>query len=89
MATDPPPKIASAPAGAPPPVLSAVGLVKQFGDVTAVDGVSLEVRSGEVVGLLGPNGAGKTTTLRMLVGILSPSAGRVLVSGVDLRGQML
>jgi ABC-type multidrug transport system ATPase subunit len=64
-------------AGASPPALAAVGLVKKFGDVTAVEGVSLEVRAGEVVGLLGPNGAGKTTTLRMLAGILSPTEGRV------------
>lgn len=89
MATDLSSEHASVPAGPLPPVLSAVGLVKQFGDVIAVDGVSLEVRSGEVVGLLGPNGAGKTTTLRMLVGIISPTAGRVLISGVDLREQLL
>ena len=89
MPTDPSSEHAPGLGSVPPAVLSAVGLVKKFGDVTAVEGVSLEVRSGEVVGLLGPNGAGKTTTLRMLVGILTPTAGSVLISGVDLRGQML
>ena len=75
---------------APPQVsLSAIGLVKRFGALTAVDGVSLEVNAGEVVGLLGPNGAGKTTTLRMLVGILTPSAGRVSIHGVDLQDNLL
>lgn len=64
--------------------LIAERLVKRFGDVTAVDGVDLAVRSGEVVGLLGPNGAGKTTTLRMLAGILSPTEGSILIGGVDL-----
>ena len=89
MAMDPPSEHAPAPTGAPPPFLTAVGLVKKFGDVIAVADVSLEVRPGEIVGLLGPNGAGKTTTLRMLVGILSPTAGLVLIRGVDLREQML
>lgn len=70
-------------------ILHADSLVKHFGSVTAVCGVSLTVRGGEVVGLLGPNGAGKTTTLRMLVGILTPSAGRVLINGVDLQEQLI
>ncbi len=59
------------------PVLSAVSLVKQFGPVRAVDGLSFEVVRGEVFALLGPNGAGKTTTLRMLLGILRPDHGEV------------
>lgn len=71
------------------PILEAEGLVKRFGPVTAVDGVSLTVDAGEVVGLLGPNGAGKTTTLRMLAGILTPSAGWVRVSGLDMATQAL
>lgn len=66
-------------------VFSAQNLVKRFGNVTAVEDVSLKVHAGEVVGLLGPNGAGKTTTLRMLAGILTPTAGQVLIKGEDLR----
>jgi ABC-2 type transport system ATP-binding protein len=59
-------------------------LVKRYGTFTAVDGVSLEVRPGEIHGFLGPNGAGKTTTIRMIAGLLKPTAGRVLVNGHDL-----
>ena len=70
-------------------MLLAQGLQKQFGTVTAVQSVSLKVQPGEVVGLLGPNGAGKTTTLRMLTGVLSPTAGQVLVRGWDVRAQPL
>ena len=69
--------------------LIAQDLHKNFGDVAAVQGVSLNVNAGEVVGLLGPNGAGKTTTLRMLAGILTPDAGTVQINGVDLREQSL
>ncbi len=71
------------------PSLVAEGLVRRFGSVTAVDGVSFEVWPGEVVGLLGPNGAGKTTVLRMLAGILTPGAGRVIVRGVDMAASPL
>jgi ABC-2 type transport system ATP-binding protein len=60
------------------------GLVKNYGPFTAVDGVSLEVTPGEIHGFLGPNGAGKTTTLRMIAGLLKPSAGRIVVNGHDL-----
>jgi ABC-2 type transport system ATP-binding protein len=56
-------------------------LVKRYGSFTAVDGVSLDVQPGEIHGFLGPNGAGKTTTLRMIAGLLKPTAGRVLVNG--------
>ena len=66
-------------------MLEAHNLVKRFGEVTAVEGVSLKVRCGEVVGLLGPNGAGKTTTLRILAGILTPTEGRVSVGDLDNR----
>jgi ABC-2 type transport system ATP-binding protein len=59
-------------------------LVKRYGQFTAVDGVSLEVMPGEIHGFLGPNGAGKTTTLRMIAGLLKPTAGRILVNGHDL-----
>jgi len=61
------------------------GLVRQFGNFTAVDHVDFHVRGGEVFGLLGPNGAGKTTTFRMLCGLLPASAGTLRVAGVDLR----
>jgi sodium transport system ATP-binding protein len=67
----------------------AEGVVKRFGPVAAVDGVSLTVWAGEVVGLLGPNGAGKTTTLRMLAGILTPDAGCVRVGGLDIHDRPL
>jgi ABC-2 type transport system ATP-binding protein len=50
-------------------------LVKNFGDVTAVNGLNLDIRKGELFGLLGPNGAGKTTTINILCGLLDPSAG--------------
>jgi ABC-2 type transport system ATP-binding protein len=66
------------------PVLEARRVVKRFGPVTAVDGVSFTVGEGEVVALLGPNGAGKTTTLHMLLGLVTPDAGSVRLFGKDL-----
>jgi ABC-2 type transport system ATP-binding protein len=57
------------------------GLTKRYGTVTAVDQLSFEVRPGVVTGFLGPNGAGKTTTLRMLLGLVAPTAGRALIDG--------
>jgi len=59
-------------------------LVKRFGAFVAVDRVSLSVRKGEIFGFLGPNGAGKSTTIRMLCGLLTPSAGRASVAGYDV-----
>jgi ABC-2 type transport system ATP-binding protein len=59
------------------------GLVKRYGDVVAVDGVDLTVRPGHVYGYLGPNGAGKTTSLRMLLGLIRPTAGEVRLFGRD------
>jgi ABC-2 type transport system ATP-binding protein len=59
-------------------------LVKRYGTFTAVNGVTLEVASGEIHGFLGPNGAGKTTTIRMVAGLLKPTSGRVVVNGHDL-----
>lgn len=67
----------------PPVVVAAEGLTKKFGDFTAVDGVTFEIQQGEVVGYLGPNGSGKTTTIRMLLGLLRPSAGAARVLGLD------
>ena len=66
------------------PSVVAENLVKRFGKFTAVDGVSFETRRGEVFGFLGPNGAGKSTTIRMLCGLLRPSAGRGRVAGYDV-----
>ena len=59
-------------------------LTKRYGSFTAVDAIDLEVPRGELFGFLGPNGAGKTTTLRMIAGILRPTAGTVRIAGVDI-----
>ena len=59
-------------------------LVKQFGDRSAVNGISFEVDRGVVLGYLGPNGAGKTTSMRMITGFLQPSSGTVNVCGHDV-----
>ncbi|MBK6421232.1 MAG: ABC transporter ATP-binding protein [Gemmatimonadetes bacterium] len=60
------------------------GLTKRYGKFTAVDAIDLEIRRGELFGFLGPNGAGKTTTMRMIAGILQPTAGRIEIAGDDL-----
>ncbi len=65
-------------------MIQLAGVVKRFGDIRAVDGVSLFVKPREVVGFLGPNGAGKTTTMRMITGYLVPDAGNVEVGGIDV-----
>ncbi|MBN7822835.1 ATP-binding cassette domain-containing protein, partial [Bowmanella yangjiangensis] len=62
-------------------VIRASGLSKRFGDLTAVDGLDLRVERAEVFGFLGPNGCGKSTTIRMLCGLLLPSAGEIEVLG--------
>ena len=64
--------------------IDAVGLVKSFGQLRAVDGIDLEVRQGEIYGVLGPNGAGKTTMLKMLATLLPIDAGQARVFGVDV-----
>jgi ABC-2 type transport system ATP-binding protein len=69
------------------PAVRATGLVKQFGDQRAVDGIDLEVRRGEVFGVLGPNGAGKTTMLRMLATLLRIDDGRAEVFGHDVAAE--
>lgn len=66
------------------PLLQVSGLVKSYGDTRAVDGISFDVREGEIYGLLGPNGAGKTTTLSILSGVLEADEGAVTVDGIDL-----
>src|SRR5512137_1612033 len=66
--------------------LQALGLEKSYGGRKVVDDVHLEIRQGEVVGLLGLNGAGKTTTFYLVVGLISPDAGRVLLNGADITG---
>ena len=62
------------------------GVVKRFGDVVAVAGVSLDVQEGEFFSMLGPSGSGKTTCLRMIAGFEAPSEGRVLLGGLDVTG---
>ena len=62
-------------------VLQAQSLRKRYGELTAVEDLSLEVYEGEVFGLLGPNGAGKTTSINMICGLLKPDAGQVTVRG--------
>ncbi len=71
------------------PLLETENLSKRFGQKLAVDGVSLSVSGGEVVGILGPNGAGKTTTLRMATGFLGPSSGTARVCGHDVNRDSL
>ena len=63
--------------------ISATGVSKRYGSVMALDGLTLDIRVGEVFGLLGPNGSGKTTFMRLLAGYLLPSAGRLTVAGLD------
>src|ERR671931_1332823 len=60
------------------------GLVKKFGDFTAVNGITFAVQEGEIFGLLGPNGAGKSTLIRMLVTLLPPTGGSAIVNGYDI-----
>ena len=60
-------------------------LIKTFGDVKAVDGVSFDVAAGEIFAFLGPNGAGKTTTIQMLTTLLTPTSGTIEIDGLDPR----
>lgn len=65
-------------------VIEVLDLVKRFGHLTAVDGVSFSIDPGEIFGMLGPNGSGKTTTIRMLCGLMAPTSGSARVAGVDV-----
>ena len=58
-------------------------LTKRYGDITAVDDISFDIRKGELFGFLGPNGAGKTSTINMIIGLSRPSAGTITVDGID------
>ncbi|MDP1891762.1 MAG: ABC transporter ATP-binding protein [Gemmatimonadaceae bacterium] len=71
--------------GSPRPAVEVNGLTRTFGDFVAVDHVTFRVAEGEIFGFLGPNGAGKTTTIKMLTGLLAPSAGDGRVAGLDVR----
>jgi ABC-2 type transport system ATP-binding protein len=67
-------------------IIETQGLVKTFlGGVTAVDGLNIRIKQGEVFGFLGPNGAGKTTAIRMIVGLLRPTKGRTLIGGQEIK----
>ena len=68
----------------PAPAVSLRGLTRRFSDLTAVDGLTFDVAPGELFGIVGPDGAGKTTSMRMLAGILRPSAGTVHIQGIDV-----
>jgi ABC-2 type transport system ATP-binding protein len=70
-------------------VITLSSLTKRYGAFTAVDGVDLTIRKGELFGFLGPNGAGKTTTFRMIAGIILPTSGRIEIGGIDLGRQPL
>lgn len=69
------------------PILELVGLRKSYGSFEAVAGLDLTVARGEIFGFLGPNGAGKTTTIRMVAGVLEPSAGSIRIAGADLASE--
>src|SRR5918995_1519900 len=65
-------------------LLESVGLTRSFGGVVALEGYSLRIRPGDLIGLIGPNGAGKTTVFNLLSGVLSPDAGRIFWRGADV-----
>lgn len=69
------------------PILKIEGLTKQFGGLTAVNNVSFEVKTGQVLALIGPNGAGKTTCFNMIAGFMPPTSGNVIFNGKDVTGQ--
>ncbi|HEY8106608.1 MAG TPA: ABC transporter ATP-binding protein, partial [Gemmatimonadales bacterium] len=70
----------------PEPLLRLVDLSKRFGDVAALDHISLDIAGGEFLTVLGASGSGKTTTLRLIAGFEPPTTGRILMDGVDIAG---
>jgi ABC-2 type transport system ATP-binding protein len=70
-------------------VLEVKGLVKRYGNFAAVNDIDFSINRGEIVGLLGPNGAGKSTTIQMLLGLLTPTAGRISYFGLDFTANRL
>jgi ABC-2 type transport system ATP-binding protein len=70
-------------------MIKLTNLTKQYGNLTAVNAINLEVRAGEVFGFLGPNGAGKTTTIKMMAGLLQPTCGSVEIGGFDVQKEPL
>ena len=69
--------------------IEAIGLRKVYGQLVAVQDVNLQVRAGEIMGFLGPNGAGKTTTIKILTGLLAPTAGTARICGFNIQVQPL
>jgi ABC-2 type transport system ATP-binding protein len=68
-----------------PDMIELKNIVKKYGDLVAVDNISLKINKGEIVGLLGPNGAGKSTTMKILTGFLYPNSGNVIIDGVNMK----
>jgi ABC-2 type transport system ATP-binding protein len=68
-------------------MIQLINLTKYYGKLAAVDALNLEVPAGQIFGFLGPNGAGKTTTIRVMMGILKPTAGRIVLGGYDVEGE--
>lgn len=66
-------------------MIEAIDLTKEYDDLMAVDGLNIRIKRGEVFGFLGPNGAGKTTSIKMMVGLLRPTSGKILVNGKDVQ----
>lgn len=70
-------------------MIKLINLTKQYGRLTAVDSINLEIAAGQVFGFLGPNGAGKTTTIKMMAGLLQPTSGKALIGGYDVQREPL
>ena len=82
-------QVSPAASASPAPAVETIDLVRRFGDFTAVDRVNLRIERGQFFGFLGPNGAGKSTTIKMLTGLLAPTAGRIRVLGRDITAEPL